>query len=322
VFQAKQQVNKTRFILLVNFTVLVAHSLGAAPRSQAPATAKAESVAQLCAHADSGDSSAIRSLNRYLVQYDSGADDYAIALDWLRARAARDNPDAEFLLGYLFEHGHGVPQDLARAAANYQAAANRGNSFAQNNLASLYQRGLGVPRDLDKAFHLYTAAALQRNPVAETNLASMYYVGAAARRDYSAAARWFLAAAEQGDSTAQHDLGVLYFQGLGVPKDLAAAAHWEGLAAINGNPRAQTDLAYFYETGSGVPRDNFAAYLWYSRAIAAGDTSGSFRSEAVARCLNPKQRDEGHALATTPSSSPRDPLSLVPSDVLSVLPNH
>ena len=319
--QLQQQLSKTRFILLANLSLLLAHSLGAVPRSQTPATARSESVAVLCTQADSGDSSAIRSLNQYLVQHESSADDYAIALNWLRARAAGDNPDAEFLLGYLFEQGHGVPQDLARAAANYQAASDHGNSFAQNNLASLYQRGLGVPRDLAKAFSLYTAAASQRNPVAETNLASMYYIGAAAPRDYSAAARWFLAAAEQGDPTAQHDLGVLYYQGLGVPKDLAAAAHWEGLAAINGNPRAQTDLAYLYETGSGVPRDYFAAYLWYSRAIAAGDTSGSSRSEAVARCLNPKQRDEGHALATTRSSSPH-PSALVPSDVFSVLPSH
>ena len=319
IYTAHQR-TRSQLIFLSLFFFLAAHALVALPRPQdLQGPALSDSIAELCAKADSGDSLAMQRLNRYLLRYDSSSPDYAIAVDWLRPRASRDIPDAQFVLGYLLEHGHGVPKDLAQAAVNYELAAAHGVAAAQNNLAALYQGGLGVPRDPQKAFELYSSAARLGYSVSQTNLASMYYTGAAVPRDYALAAKWFRAAAEQGDSIAQHNLGVLYYQGLGVPRDYAAAAHWEGLAAVHGNPLAQTDLAYFYETAAGVPQDYFAAYLWYSRAIANGELSGTSRRDAIARFLNRKQRDEGQAVAAaapsgnSPTTNPSGSLALLPT---------
>jgi len=292
--------------------------LAASPQT----TVRSDSISSLCSQADSGDSAERRQLTQLLLQHNSAEPDFAPALDCLRFSATRGNPDAQFLLAYLFEHGHGVPRDISLAAKYDAAAAGHGHPIAQNNLAFLYQHGLGVPRDLHKAFDLYTIAAQHGNSVAQTNLASMYLAGKAIPRNYAAAVQWLRAAADQDNATAQHDLGVLYYLGLGVFRDLTAAAHGEGLAAVHGNTLAQTDLAYFYETGSGVPRDYFAAFLWYSRAIAAGDSSGASRRDSIAHLLNRKQRDEGAAIARSSPSPARDPLTPATAGSLSVLPSH
>jgi TPR repeat protein len=322
VIHSKHQQRCLQFVSLALFFLLADRSLAAFPHAQAPAPTASTPVSGLCVQAAAGDSSAIHRLNQYLLQQDTTAVDYAVALDCLRARAAHDHPDAEFLLGYLFEHGHGVPQDLVKAAANYQAASDRGDSFAQNNLASLYQRGLGVPRDPRKALDLYTASAQRGNAIGQTNLASLYYRGDGVPINVSEAARWFLAAADRGgDSVAQHNLGVLYYRGQGVPQDFAAAAKWIGRSASQGLPAAQADLGFLYETGAGVSQDEFAAYLWYSRASAAGDSDGAARRDAIAHRLSAKQRDEGRALAAAPRSTSHDALTPSPGE-LAILPKH
>jgi len=310
---------KTHFIPLVMFFFVVTQTFAALPRPQIPVTTLPDPITSLCSRADSGDPVAIQQLREYLLRHDSSSPNYDIAIGWLRSRAASGSANAEFLLGYLLEHGHGVPRDLPQAVANYQDASARGNSFAQNNLAYLYQRGLGLPRDPRKARELYLASARQNNSAAQTNLASMYYIGDGVSRDPAEAARWFLAAANQGDPIAQHDLGVLYYRGEGVRKDLPAAAKWIGLAATQSLASAETDLAFLYETGSGLSQDEFAAYLWYSRALAAGDSAGASHRDAIARHLNAKQRDEAHALATT-SLAPPDTGSFAPGYALSILP--
>src|SRR5439155_26621402 len=71
-------------------------------------------------------------------------EDYQSAIKWLRASKAQGNADAEFLLGYLYEHRQGLARDYAKAAENYGAAALQGHSTAENNLASLYQHGLAL----------------------------------------------------------------------------------------------------------------------------------------------------------------------------------
>jgi hypothetical protein len=83
------------------------------------------------------------------------------------------------------------------------------------------------------------------------------------------------------------------------------AVRWERLAAEQGNLHAQTDLAYLYETGKGVPLDYIAAYIWYSRAIAAGDRSGSARRSSLSHLLTRTQLDETTALVSAQSSQPR-----------------
>lgn len=62
--------------------------------------------------------------------------------------ADRGDARAQAMLGLLYEHGHGVPQDFAVAAWWYGCAAEQGNANGQYLLGLAYDKGRGVPRDV------------------------------------------------------------------------------------------------------------------------------------------------------------------------------
>jgi len=128
----------SRAVVVVICVVLLVNGISAARQSR--------DITGLISRADAGDSGAEEQLLRFLVHQDVTVPGFNAALLWLRSRVAeRDEPHAEVVLGYLYEHGRGVTRDYAKAAANYQAAALHEDHLAENNLAFLYQRGLGVP---------------------------------------------------------------------------------------------------------------------------------------------------------------------------------
>ena len=85
--------------------------------------------------------------------------------DWkaLQAKGQAGDASAQFSLGYMYDQGHGVPQDYSLAAAWYRKAAEQGNPLAQNNLGILYYNGHGVPLDYAEAY-FWLDIALSRIP--------------------------------------------------------------------------------------------------------------------------------------------------------------
>jgi TPR repeat protein len=77
--------------------------------------------------------------------------DYALAAKLFIPSAQIGNPTAQAYLGYMFETGRGVPQNLTEAAYWYRRAAEQGDSKAQYLLGLLYDKGFGVTRDLVEA---------------------------------------------------------------------------------------------------------------------------------------------------------------------------
>ena len=51
-------------------------------------------------------------------------------------------------IGVFYDNGSGVPEDDAEAVYWYQRAADLGNLDGQNNLGYMYEVGLGVSQDL------------------------------------------------------------------------------------------------------------------------------------------------------------------------------
>jgi uncharacterized protein len=60
--------------------------------------------------------------------------DYAAALNEFLPLAKQGNPEAQFRLGVMYEHGYGVPQDCVQAHMwyNLAAAASGGAEFVKN----------------------------------------------------------------------------------------------------------------------------------------------------------------------------------------------
>ncbi|EQD55121.1 Sel1 domain protein repeat-containing protein, partial [mine drainage metagenome] len=66
---------------------------------------------------------------------------------------------AQYNLGNMYDHGHGVPQDYAEARKWWRLAAQQGYDVAQNNLGAMYANGQGVTQDDAKAVKWYWRAA-------------------------------------------------------------------------------------------------------------------------------------------------------------------
>src|SRR5882724_9244978 len=293
--------NRIFRFLLGNLALLLAvYPSFSAPFPQ-PATIPAFVISELASRAVSGDPAARQQLAEFLISADPASPGYDHALAWLQSSAAQNKPDAQFILGYLYEHGKSLPLDFSKAAENYRSSALQGYSPAETNLGDLYRRGSGVPRDAAISFHWYQLAAQHGNRSAQQNLGAFYYIGYATPVDYVEAANWFRASAEQGFAEGQNSLAYCYLKGMGVPRDNAEAAHWARLAAEQGHPRSEALLAYLYEHGQGLPLDYVSAYAWYSREVAAGDHSDVDRLKALSQMMTRKQLDAANALISAPT---------------------
>ena len=76
--------------------------------------------------------------------------DYVKGAKWLRKAADQNYPEAQNILGALYQQGTGVKKDYAEAARWYQRAAEQGNGEAQYNLALLYLGADGIQRTRSK----------------------------------------------------------------------------------------------------------------------------------------------------------------------------
>jgi hypothetical protein len=85
--------------------------------------------------------------------------DYARALRELSPPAERGNARALGLLGFMYEHGFGVPQAYDAAADLYGRGAFQGDPFAQAMLGLMYDKGHGVPNNLVLAYKWLNLAA-------------------------------------------------------------------------------------------------------------------------------------------------------------------
>ena len=95
--------------------------------------------------------------------------DYATAMRLIRPFAEQGNAHAQFILGFMYRNGQGVPQDYATAVSWYRKAAERGDANAQNSLGYMYDHGHGVPIDYVLAYMWSNLAAAQNNALAIKN---------------------------------------------------------------------------------------------------------------------------------------------------------
>lgn len=116
---------------------------------------------------------------------------------------------AQYMLGWLYENGQGVPNDLGKAAELFQKAADQGFAYAQYNLGVAYENGLGVPKDPGKVAQLFQKATDQGLADAQNNLGWLYINGQGVPKDLRKAAQLYQKAADQGDQAASTNLKML-----------------------------------------------------------------------------------------------------------------
>ena len=141
----------------------------------------------------------------------------------LSVRADAGEAAAQFSLGTAYDSGHGVKQDMLKAALWYERAAKQSHVDAQFNLAVLYDEGEGVRQDYRQSVYWYQQAADQGMPEANNNLGLMYASGRGVDQDYERAYACFKVAAQKHFTDSQYNLGLLYQSGLGTQQDLLLA---------------------------------------------------------------------------------------------------
>ncbi len=108
--------------------------------------------------------------------------DPAQAALWLALASAKDDRNAQSVLGWQLMSGTGVRRDDRHAARWLESAAKAGDAAAQNNLGVLYALGHGVAKDRVAAQRWFGAAAAQGATYAAQNLEQLQRRGVGARQ--------------------------------------------------------------------------------------------------------------------------------------------
>jgi TPR repeat protein/transglutaminase-like putative cysteine protease len=199
------------------------------------------------------------------------AKNYRLALTWFKPLAEKGHARAQYLLGWMYEHGLEVATDHREAARWYRLAAEQGDTFSQAQLGWFYEKGLGVARDDALAAQWYGKAAEAGYLQGQLRLATLYRDGRGVARDYRQAEKWLSLAADQGSAWALRNLGLLYAGSRdGIPLDYVKAAELFRKASDRGDAEAQYNLGWAYESGLGVAKDRQQAIEWYSKAAGKG----------------------------------------------------
>ncbi|MFB9151277.1 tetratricopeptide repeat protein [Roseovarius ramblicola] len=153
------------------------------------------------------------------------------------------NPVAQTVVANLYQQGHGVARNDAKAAKYSRLAAHQGNAAAQFALGNMHHHGRGVEKDLVEARKWYERAAAQDHAAGLTYLGNFHYRGLGGLpEDHARAARLYRRAADLGHAQAQGNLAHLLEHGKGVPKDIEEAKRLYKLAAEQGNKTAAANF--------------------------------------------------------------------------------
>jgi len=90
--------------------------------------------------------------------------DYVVPAKTVVLRAERGDANAQARLGFMYEHGLGLPQDYGLAVYWYTCGAAQGYPTAQYLLGLMYDKGLGVVRSDVLAYMWLNLAAAHAPP--------------------------------------------------------------------------------------------------------------------------------------------------------------
>jgi len=140
--------------------------------------------------------------NQGVARYRAG--DHAGAAKIILQAAQAGYPLALYEMGYLYEEGDGVAENVAEAARWYKLGAAQGEPSAEAALGQLYEDGNTVPNDWVTAAAWYTKSAQQDNKMGEYRLGRAYEYGMGVPLNLDQAIAWYDKAAAQGDGKASY----------------------------------------------------------------------------------------------------------------------
>lgn len=208
--------------------------------------------------------------------------------------------DAQFNIGYMYQHGCGVQPSMTDAVEWLGRSADQGNADALYLLGLIYARGDGLEKSYEKAYEYFTKASEAGNIFAYGKLGVMYEFGLVVEQSYEKAFEFYKLDVGDGDSYSaweilylndmghynvpkelideieSHELfdvydlcelGNEYHSGHYYPKSLEKAATLYRMASDRGSPEGCYMLGRMYEEGRGVERDPVKAASLYEKSL-------------------------------------------------------
>lgn len=117
----------------------------------------------------------------------------------IRNDASKGDATAQFLLGWMYCKGKGLPQDYHQAITWYEKAGEQGNVRALSSLRVMYLEGLGVDVNISKVAYWALKGAQAGDLECQAHLVSLYLGGKGVSRDPIRAYAWSLIARDNGD---------------------------------------------------------------------------------------------------------------------------
>ena len=136
-----------------------------------------------------------------------GKHDYKKAITFYQIAALKGDPKAQHALGSSY-HQMGM---LTDAAHWYMRAASQDFAPALNDIGYMYEHGEGVPQDACKAISYYRKGASLGNTNCMIALGWIYRFGEIVPKDNSESMRWFIMARNAGDKSADEILSTHRF---------------------------------------------------------------------------------------------------------------
>ncbi|KAI9684588.1 MAG: hypothetical protein M1822_005676 [Bathelium mastoideum] len=183
---------------------------------------------------------------------------------------------APYELGLLHLAGFGddIFKDEAYAAQLLTQSADLGHPEANMMMGEIYEHGrFGCPKDPALSVHFYNGAAQAGHPQAMMALCAWYMVGAepVLDKDENEAYEWAKKAAETGFPKAEYAVGYFTEMGIGCRRDPLEANVWYVRAADNGDERARQRLAIIRAAASGEPERPMSVGQPKSKDLAASN---------------------------------------------------
>ena len=150
-----------------------------------------------------------------------------------------------YYLGYMYEHGDGVEQDIAKALAYYRKQCDSQSSL---RLGLFYMYGQYVEQDSDQAMHYFLNSHEKE---------SYLYQGILLERqkEYSSAFQAYLKGAKCFQKDCLYKTGLLLKLGLGVELNMKDAIHYLTYGYYLLHEECAYELAMFYFDGVALKKD-------------------------------------------------------------------
>lgn len=220
---------------------------------------------------------------------------------WTRAAAEKDEPIANYLLGYCYELGIGVAKNAVQAVHYYNKAA-KSVPLASERLARLYLTDTGSNRNTEKALEQYRIAAAAGLNSSIRSLAFLLDQGIGGLASKTDALVLAEKAAAADDAPAMLLMGLLHFEGV-TPASTSQIAIGAVTQSANKSFRLGKGLlVYLYEIGwvDGKPNSTRAIELYRE---AADDTLPSIQRRLAERLRQGSSSDAKQMLALLQSAA-------------------